>query len=209
MNELDKLAKKYGTDKQTNEKGSKPIYHGYTKKYYEIFKPLQHTCKSLLEIGVREGWSHQMWYDFFPNSMIYGLDLYKEYPKENIKIENDRIKLFEGDQGDEKRLEELFGSFEFDIVIDDGAHHCREHQISFKKLFPKLKSGGYYIIEDMATCRMAAFNQNGDLKYSTISFLERLQCGEFMSHYISDGNPYLEHVKKVELIGELGIITKK
>ena len=40
---------------------------------------------------------------------------------------------------------------DWDIIIDDGSH-INSHQIeTFKILFPKLKIGGYYFIEDVQT----------------------------------------------------------
>lgn len=209
MNELDLLARKYGTDKRTNDPNTDPKYHGYTPIYSDLFSPIRYSCKSLLEIGVREGWSHQMWYDYFPNAMIYGLDMFMEISRENVKIENERIKLFEGDQSDSEMLERTFKDFEFDIIIDDGSHYCKHHQISFKHLFLKVKPSGYYIIEDLATCYEPQFNDNYDLKYSTISFLKRLQNKKFMSYYIDNGKEYLDQIESVTINGELGVIKKK
>ena len=37
----------------------------------------------------------------------------------------------------------------FDIIIDDGSHASYHQQLSFKTLFPTLKSGGIYSIEDL------------------------------------------------------------
>ena len=106
MNNLDYLARKYGTDKRTNNPGEK-LYHGYTVLYQSLFENMRNSCKNLLEIGVREGWSHKMWHDYFPKATIYGIDnfsdsVYSENPDiKNIKnIENDRIKIFVGDQAD-------------------------------------------------------------------------------------------------------------
>jgi hypothetical protein len=99
MNDLDILARKYGTDKRTNDPGQPQMYHGYVEKYYELFKANRNINTSILEIGVREGWSHRMWYDFFPNATIYGIDnfddsIYKSINFKKEDLENDRIKIF-------------------------------------------------------------------------------------------------------------------
>jgi len=38
---------------------------------------------------------------------------------------------------------------ELDIIIDDASHASHHQQKGFLELFPKLKSGGLYIIEDL------------------------------------------------------------
>lgn len=40
---------------------------------------------------------------------------------------------------------------DFDIIIDDGGHTMNQQITSFKILFPALKSGGIYVIEDLHT----------------------------------------------------------
>ena len=40
---------------------------------------------------------------------------------------------------------------DFDIILDDGGHKMDQQITSFRVLFPILKSGGVYIIEDLGT----------------------------------------------------------
>jgi hypothetical protein len=37
---------------------------------------------------------------------------------------------------------------DFDLIIDDGCHNTIAQQTTFGFLFPYVKNGGYYIIED-------------------------------------------------------------
>jgi hypothetical protein len=39
----------------------------------------------------------------------------------------------------------------FDIIIDDGGHTVKQQRVSVETLWSSLKSGGYYIIEDLHT----------------------------------------------------------
>jgi len=139
------LAMKHGTDKWT---------HGYIPIYEKYFSPLRLKKMNILEIGVggyrdpkAGGESLRMWKEYFPNSMIYSIDIYDKIP-----LEEERIKIFQGSQDDPRFLEAVFkkaGSL--DIIIDDGSH-MNEHVIfSFRTLFPLLANNGIYVIEDLHT----------------------------------------------------------
>jgi predicted O-methyltransferase YrrM len=56
------------------------------------------------------------------------------------------------DQGDQERLraivDEAFGDEEIDLVVDDASHKLAETRASFDVLFPRLRPGGLYLIED-------------------------------------------------------------
>lgn len=141
MNELDELAKKYGTDKQL-------ACHGYTKYYEEYFKPLRNNPIKMLEIGVHMGFSLLMWADYFQDGNIWGIDdgssgdLRRNY-------ENPRIHFREGSQINEIFLKNITNEVgKFDIICDDGSHYSQDIVTTFNILFPFLKSGGYYVIED-------------------------------------------------------------
>ena len=124
----------------------------------------------ILEIGVHQGGSLLMWGEYFKNSKIYGLDDFhrgeikqKYNPHNKIKCSydhvvkrvsvNNNITPIKGNQGSVEDLDKVLNVIgeEIDIIIDDGAHWPDFIDISLGKLFPKLKSGGLYIIEDVST----------------------------------------------------------
>ena len=85
-----------------------------------------------------------MWKEYFPNSIVYVMDIHHEF-------EDEIGKVFRGDQSNINDLEKISNQVGIlDFIIDDGSHHP-EHQIkSFEFLFNKnLKHGGFYIIEDI------------------------------------------------------------
>lgn len=126
--------------------------HWYAQHYQTHFFPLRKKKLKILEIGVggyedpeSGGNSLRMWQDFFPNSRIYGVDVYAK----TIPLGN-RSKVFTGDQRDETFLHALVDEIGgVDIVIDD-ASHINDHTIkTFEVLFPRLSDGGVYVIEDL------------------------------------------------------------
>jgi hypothetical protein len=67
-------------------------------------------------------------------------------------LENDRIKCYIADQRSETQISDAFKYFEceqYDYILDDGQHYQEHQQTSLAMMFKNIKSGGYYIIEDL------------------------------------------------------------
>ncbi len=64
------------------------------------------------------------------------------------------------DQADRERLLQIiddeFGGRPLDLVIDDASHQYRESRASFEVLFPSLRPGGLYLLEDWRSQHMLA-----------------------------------------------------
>ena len=145
-NNLTLLAKLCGTDKT----GS----HWYTPHYMTHLRKFKNKKIKLLEIGVGGdenpnvgGNSLRMWKKYFPFGKIYSIDIY-----DKSTLQEKRIKIYQGSQVDKDFLEKTVNEIGvLDIIIDDGSH-LNEHIIeTFKILFPKLKDGGIYVVEDIQT----------------------------------------------------------
>ena len=203
MNELDLLARKYGTDKQTNDPGDSK-YHGYTSFYHGLFENFREDYTSILEIGVQNGYSHRMWRDYFPNATIYGIDT-------DSIIKEDRIETIKGRQEDPDLLQNCFFGIEFDLIIDDGGHNCWEHQISFRYLFHRLKSDRHYIIEDLETAYMRKFREHDDIRSSTIEWMNSMATKDPFSYYIPQEELFeiQENIDTLYFSGQLGVFKKK
>ena len=202
-NYLDELAKKYGTDKQTNVPGETK-YHGYTTFYHDLLKDKRHEYTSILEIGVQNGFSHKMWRDYFPRATIYGIDF-------TTVVREERIFTIQGYQEDPELLQRCFEGVEFDLIIDDGGHAGWQQQPSFRFLFPRLKRDRYYIIEDLETAYMREFRQFDDIRSSTIYWMNSMLTDEPFSYYIPK-KELVELQKDIEDIymhGQLGVFKKK
>lgn len=149
MNKLTEIANKLGIDK-----GTLPEIqgHGYTETYGELFDPLLNNAVKMMEIGVCDprfpGGSIKLWDKYFSNLWFVGMDINPDAKKyDNIG----HLNIFIGDQNSRKDLIEcmyIYGT-DFDIIIDDGSHVGEHILTSFKTLFPYVKPGGYYIIEDL------------------------------------------------------------
>jgi len=144
--DLRMLATVYGSDKWGQ--------HWYAQHYERHFAARRKKTLVVLEIGIggfndprAGGASLRMWKHYFPNSRIYGVDIFDKSPHDD-----DRIKTFVGDQSDEKFLRSLISEIGTpDIIIDDGSHISGHVIKSFEVLFPLLAADGIYVIEDLAS----------------------------------------------------------
>ncbi len=144
--DLNRLGRIYGTDKAGE--------HLYTPHYMTHLKNFKYKRIKILEIGVggykdphSGGNSLKMWKKYFPFGKIYGLDIY-----DKSALQENRIEIFQGSQIDKAFLQQINDKIGgLDIIIDDGSH-MNEHVIeTFNILFPKMKDGGVYVIEDTQT----------------------------------------------------------
>ena len=154
----------------------KAVDHLFTEIYDTIFS--QYDSPRILEIGVHHGASINMYLEYFTNPYIVGMDIEQKIPKDP------RWKFVVGDQTNIDDLNKCIEDEKFDIILDDGGHTMRQQQISFGHLFNQVKSGGYYIIEDLHTSAYAEYIEAGT-EYTTYNMIKRLQDGEvYFSNYI-------------------------
>ena len=118
--------------------------HGYHRFYPHHLDRFRHREGNLVEIGVDEGKSLQLWRQYLPNAFLHGVDIGRE-------CKGERFVIHRCDQGDPGQLrvvaEQIGAAF---AIIDDGSH-IPEHQLLTFDLFFEavLEPGGLYIIEDI------------------------------------------------------------
>lgn len=165
MTQLEQLAKQYHSDKFG--------HHDYCRHYQHHLQPFQYDPITLIELGVggyefpdRGGSGLRMWNDFFIKGKIVGVDF---YDKSGLQLPS-RVQLFKGSQADGDFLMQLMCKIgEPTVIIDDASHMNQLTIQSFKHLFPWLKSGGYYIIEDIESSWWNEHGFDGDPDYCNLS----------------------------------------
>ena len=148
VDRLTRIANKLGTDKGTLES----VWgHGYTLTYNRLFDVLNTGHVRMLEIGVADprfpGASPKMWAEYFDDLYFVGYDINPDAKA----FQGGKVHIFIGDQNNPEDLEkciEVYGG-QWDIIMDDGSHWEEHILTSFRNLFPYVKPGGYYIIEDL------------------------------------------------------------
>ena len=142
-NNLQQLGLMCGTDKSRHTNTGKT----YLDVYEQYFRDIQYNPLNILEIGVKNGFSHTLWENYFVNSKIFGIDIDPRCKN----FETSRTKIIIGSQGEQSTIEELLKlTPKFDIILDDGSHINHLTIKSYELLISSLNPGGYYIIEDLA-----------------------------------------------------------
>lgn len=121
--------------------------HGYIEP---LSRHIPNTCRAMLEIGIAQGYSAQIWTDFYgvDNTDLHYLDLFENPEFVSARwCRNRGIVPHIGSQASMATLSAI--KDQFDLVLDDGSHVAAHMLISFKHLFiNNLKGGGTYIITD-------------------------------------------------------------
>ena len=183
--DLSELAARYGSDKWGGR--------WYTPHYQKHFEPYRELPVKVLEIGIGGydaidggGESLRMWKHYFRRGLIYGLDIFTK-----TGIEESRLGVVQGDQGDEQFLDSMARELgPFDIIIDDGSHMSHHIIASFNALFPHVRPGGIYVIEDLGTAYWPSWGGNPDpsAQYRSIAMLKDLLDGLHHREQIRDAD---------------------
>lgn len=199
----------------------------YLNEWDRILSPYQDSDINLLEIGVHNGGSLEIWSQYFTNAKnIIGCD--NDEVCQELEYDDPRIKIVIGDinsQAAKTRIKEI--SPQLDIIIDDGSHHSEDIIKAFAYYFQKLNAGGLYLIEDLHASYWAEAGGGLFNPLSAMAFLKRLVDLINFEHWQSDQSrekflkPYEEHfgvrfdefdfyqLHSIEFINSLCIIHKR
>lgn len=188
---LSGLSEKYYTDKHFD--------HDYFNKLYDSkFLKIKNSATKIVELGVHEGQSINIWREFFKNAEIIGIDCQID----RAEIDNkERVHLMNMTIGydDNNELKEFSKKHnDIDLFIDDGSHIMKDQQVVLGIMFKSIKSGGIYVLEDLHTSISVKQDPNSIWKSEkstiTLDMLEEFNSsGKITSDYLTDEEcKYLE-----------------
>jgi len=122
-------------------------WHHYFPIYEKWFERYCGKAPRMLEIGVQNGGSARLFADWLgEGTHVTGADIDPVCAQHAIA---GKIDILIGDQADVAFLDRLIARHgPWDIILDDGGHTNNQIITSFQRLFPHLKEGGTYLIED-------------------------------------------------------------
>lgn len=209
MTSLDALGLEQGTDKASN-------HHDFLRFYERRLGHLRDAAFTLIEVGVYQGGSVRTWEKYLPNARIVGLDINPECRR----FQTDRVAIRIGDASNPGFLFDVVAEFGKPLVfVDDGSHRW-DHQIAtLQVMFPILRPGGIYVLEDIDTSfegwtRAAPFA--GLSPISAFDYIVRLARPVVAADRLGDEPPHdlfiLDNhawVGSVELARRTAILAKK
>jgi hypothetical protein len=145
-------------------------YHHYFHIYHKHLEKFCGKDVHLVEIGVKDGGSLEMWRRYLgPRSHITGIDIH-----EKCKVfEDSATDILVGDQADRsfwRRFREQ--SRPVDVLIDDGGHRPEQQMVTLEEVLPFLNCGGVYICEDI-------WKFNDEFRMFAYSMVEKLNDIQF------------------------------
>ena len=152
----------------------------YLTEYDRLFNDYRDRPIQLLEIGIQNGGSLEIWSKYFSNATaLIGCDINPDCAR--LIYEDPRIGVIVGDANDAAVSERVFQcSSQFDIIIDDGSHLSSDIVRSFALYFPRLVEGGIFVVEDLHCSYWSQFEGGLFFPYSSIAFFKRL--ADVISH---------------------------
>jgi hypothetical protein len=181
---------------------------------------------NLLEIGVQNGGSLEIWEKFFQNAKcILGCDINPAC--EMVVYDSKKISIIVGDANSDATVSEIDKKCsKFDIIIDDGSHASADIITSFLKYFPRLNYDGVYIVEDLHCSYWTEFDGGLAYQKSSMNFLKRLSdvinhehWGNTLSRtqYLEDcsvtpellNEEVLADIHSIEFVNSMCIINKR
>lgn len=141
---------------------------------------------ALLEIGVQNGGSLQLWRDYLPKgSKIVGFDINPAC--ENLVLDSDtHVHIVDGT--DRAKIDEILKDDMFDIIIDDGSHRSEDIIKTYRALFHRVRGGGKFFIEDLHASYWPSFGGGFREPASAMDFLKGLVDGLNCDHFRETGD---------------------
>lgn len=149
-------------------------WESYLRKYSNLFVEFKDKAICLLEIGIQNGGSLEVWASYFHNAEhIVGCDINPLCG--TLEYNDARIKVVVGDATSRNTSSKILeSSNSWDIVLDDGSHTSSDIVKAFSLYSPCMRDGGIYVIEDLHCSYWDAFEGGLSEPFSSISFFKRL-----------------------------------
>jgi glycosyltransferase involved in cell wall biosynthesis len=146
----------------------------YLTEYDRLFKSYRELPISLLEIGVQNGGSLEIWSQYFSNGTKFvGCDINPDCQK--LTYGDPRIAVIVGDATTSETQQKIYDqSASFDLIIEDGSHTSGDIVKAFARYFPVLKDEGLFVAEDLHCSYWQEFEGGIFHPYSSMNFFKHL-----------------------------------
>ncbi len=198
----------------------------YLSEYDRLFADYREQPVRLLEIGVQNGGSLEIWSRYFIHAQrIVGCDINPDCAR--LRYADERISVIVGDANTDRTEAEIAALCPaFDLIVDDGSHRSDDIVRSFVRYFRRLADGGLYVAEDLHCSYWARFRGGLHDPASSMAFFRRLTDVVNHEHWgtpalrssvlepfareygIDIGDALLSHIHSIEFANSLCVIRK-
>jgi len=185
------------------------------KHYFEIydrhFSRFRGTDVHVVEFGVYQGGSLQMWKFYFgPKCKIFGIDINPECKR----AEEEQIEVLIGDQEDRQFLKSLRDRIpRVDILIDDGGHTMKQQIHTYEELFPHIDANGVYLCEDLHTSYWptwgGGFRRRGSFVEYSKSFIDYIHAWHSLDPRKLSVSDFTKSVQSLHYYDSVLVIEKR
>ena len=125
-----------------NNRTDKLTEHSYLPFYQQKFTEMKDSVSTVVEVGVDRGGSLAAWKEWFGADVrVVGIDI------ADISVPEKDVEIIKADSTIPGEWIEKIGNC--DIIIDDGNHEGKDQLATWRNLWPMLRPGGLYVIEDV------------------------------------------------------------
>lgn len=202
-------------------------WESYLELYDGLFAGFRDEPVRLLEIGIQNGGSLELWSRYFPAATrLVGCDINDACAR--LIYDDPRLAVVVADANTDAAEEQIVSlAPSYEIVIDDGSHRSGDIIRSFSRYFPHLDDGGLYIVEDLHCSYWSHFEGGLFSPDSAISFFKRLvdvisyehwglDCsrasvleGILGTYGVTIEEEILSHVHSVEFLNSVCVVRKQ
>lgn len=189
-----------------SKKSSK--WHHYFEVYDRHISKFIDKKVTLLEIGVAEGGSLQIWKKYLGSkSKIVGIDIRQEF----YFNDESQIEIYIGDQTNHDFLLKVIDKIGIpDIIIDDGSHVQSHILKTFDLLYPILnENGGVYVIEDCHTAYWPRFEGGINSHMNVVEIFSKRVHDVNSKWYNEPKTPQLRTLDSIHFYDSMIILEKR
>ena len=171
-------------------------WSSYIDIYDKLLQPYLNRPVNILEIGISNGGSLDIWTEIFQEGKVVGIDIDEKCGE--LVYDNPRISVVIGDVNDpatKKAVEDTT----YDIIIDDGSHATSDVIKTFANYYPLLGDNSLYIVEDLHSSYWMEFGGGLRQPLTSMAFIKQLADMPNYEHWRLNlsRKEYLKYYEKV------------
>jgi hypothetical protein len=181
----------------------------YFEIYHRHFASFRNKPVTIVEFGVAQGGSLQMWKHYFGRkARIIGVDI----DPRCAAFAEPQVQIRIGDQEDRSFLRSLADEIGgIDVLIDDGGHTMGQQIATFEEFWPSIVEGGVLLMEDLHTSYWPNYGGGLRREGTFVEYAKKLIDQQHAWHSREDGfvvDKYTETIRGMHVYDSIIVFDK-